>query len=196
MTKFAPALEKIGTFAFRLRFSDRSRSLSFDEVIALWSNDGDFRSAFVQSLAATPFEAFFWECPPLTKPARNNPFECVLVSGPALQRAADPSAFARHFANPLRERVTAFKNLGGDAELIVPLPATGADHAHLAVFLRTAPVAQVDELWQTVGEVVAKRSNDGPPLWLSTAGLGVPWLHMRLDSLPKYYTHAPYKVVL
>ena len=30
-------------------------------------------------------------------------------------------------------------------------------------------------------------------LWVSTSGLGVYWLHVRLDSYPKYYQHAPYK---
>mmetsp|Transcript_9405 Transcript_9405/g.21189 ORF Transcript_9405/g.21189 Transcript_9405/m.21189 type:complete len:541 (+) Transcript_9405:444-2066(+) len=27
------------------------------------------------------------------------------------------------------------------------------------------------------------------PVWLSTSGMGVPWLHVRLDSSPKYYTY-------
>jgi len=30
------------------------------------------------------------------------------------------------------------------------------------------------------------------PLWLSTAGLGVSWLHVRLDTRPKYYRHRVY----
>ena len=30
------------------------------------------------------------------------------------------------------------------------------------------------------------------PTWVSTAGGGVAWLHVRLDSAPKYYTHRPY----
>ena len=40
----------------------------------------------------------------------------------------------------------------------------------------------------------AIRENLGPiPRWLSTAGLGVPWLHLRLDTRPKYYQYGPYK---
>ena len=31
------------------------------------------------------------------------------------------------------------------------------------------------------------------PVWLNTAGAGVPWLHARLDGGPKYYHHAPYR---
>ncbi len=32
------------------------------------------------------------------------------------------------------------------------------------------------------------------PVWLSTAGAGVSWLHVRLDDKPKYYGHAPYRI--
>ena len=31
------------------------------------------------------------------------------------------------------------------------------------------------------------------PVWTSTSGLGVYWLHVRLDSRPKYYQHQPFK---
>ncbi len=31
------------------------------------------------------------------------------------------------------------------------------------------------------------------PVWLSTAGAGVSWLHVRLDTRPKYYHHGPYR---
>lgn len=31
------------------------------------------------------------------------------------------------------------------------------------------------------------------PIWLSTSGLGVYWLHVRLDTRPKYYNHDEYK---
>jgi hypothetical protein len=31
------------------------------------------------------------------------------------------------------------------------------------------------------------------PVWLSTAGAGVPWLHLRLDDRPRYYGFAPFR---
>lgn len=55
------------------------------------------------------------------------------------------------------------------------------------------------ELLALVGKEVERRvasnSHGGTPvpLWVSTSGLGVSWLHVRLDSRPKYYTYAPYK---
>jgi hypothetical protein len=32
----------------------------------------------------------------------------------------------------------------------------------------------------------------GRRFWISTSGLGVPWVHVRLDSYPKYYQYRPY----
>lgn len=34
------------------------------------------------------------------------------------------------------------------------------------------------------------------PVWLSTAGAGVAWLHVRLDDRPKYYSYRPYTLAL
>jgi hypothetical protein len=62
----------------------------------------------------------------------------------------------------------------------------------MAAFIRDAPEAQKHELWQAVGAAMAARL-DARPVWLSTAGMGVSWLHIRLDSRPKYYGFAPYR---
>jgi hypothetical protein len=72
-----------------------------------------------------------------------------------------------------------------------PLGPPGA-YAHLATFARGAPPEQQQALWQTVGAAVARRLSPAP-LWLSTSGLGVAWLHVRLDKQPKYYTYPPYR---
>lgn len=106
----------------------------------------------------------------------------------------DPEAFAEHFRAG-RSAVT-FDNLNGDALLVAPCPEEGgANFAHLASFTATASQARQDALWQAVGEVL-KAHIGGEPTWLSTAGLGVAWLHVRLDTRPKYYRYAPYRVQL
>ena len=61
-----------------------------------------------------------------------------------------------------------------------------------AAFVRHAPERQKHALWERVGEAVERRL--GPkPVWVSTAGAGVSWLHVRLDDRPKYYGYAPYR---
>ena len=47
-------------------------------------------------------------------------------------------------------------------------------------------------LWQLVGAAMQRRLNT-KPVWLSTAGAGVSWLHVRLDDWPKYYGYTPYR---
>jgi hypothetical protein len=88
--------------------------------------------------------------------------------------------------------VATFSNLGADAILVAPTPAEGVDCAHLASFLRTADDRQIAALWRAVA--LALRSVLGPtPHWVSTAGLGVSWLHVRIDRFPKYYRYQPYR---
>lgn len=44
-----------------------------------------------------------------------------------------------------------------------------------------------------MGETIQQRVS-ASLLWLITAGMGVFWLHLRLDSRPKYYSHRPYAI--
>jgi hypothetical protein len=105
----------------------------------------------------------------------------------------DSSAFSEHFSTSSAEQVVTFSNLSGDAVLVVPLPvAQNEAYTHLAVFLRQAPAEQISALWRNVGHALEARLSNAP-VWLSTAGMGVSWLHVRLDSRPKYYRHEPYK---
>lgn len=69
-------------------------------------------------------------------------------------------------------------------------------YAHLADFIKTAPAVQQLQLWKKLAEETIRRLSslsDGQKLWISTSGLGVSWLHIRLDSVPKYYNYEPYQ---
>ena len=126
----------------------------------------------------------------------NQPFEFVLVNSPGLARAEPETiAFQDYFNSDIDGNgVVSFPNLGGDAVLVVPCPHTDeAAYTHLANFIRMAPDEQVDAFWEKVGDAISDLVADRPR-WLSTAGFGVFWLHVRLDTRPKYYKHHPYKV--
>lgn len=171
------------------------RGLSWREVIALLKNEADFRGLFSKALADTPFEGFFFETPPLTREGMENAFEFVLVDGAVLTTLrAEPRPFGDHFKRAgIGEEVLTFPNLGRDAILVVPVPRGELQcYAHLAAFVRSAPEAQIDAFWKSVGEALENHVS-ARPRWLSTAGLGVSWLHLRLDSRPKYYRYRPYK---
>ena len=71
-----------------------------------------------------------------------------------------------------------------------------AAYGHLAAFVRAAPGGQIDALWQAVGAALEDAWGRSPaPVWLSTSGSAVSWLHVRLDARPKYYVHAPYRAL-
>ena len=110
---------------------------------------------------------------------------------------ASPNAFAAHFEAAQGRDVMSFPNVGGDATLVAPREAgpRGA-YGHMAAFVRGAPAAQQVALWAAVGEALARTlaGLGERPVWLSTAGRGVPWLHVRLDSEPKYYRTQGYTV--
>lgn len=179
--------------ALRFRPCRQNSPIAHADVLQLWQHDEGFRKFFNALLAGAPFSAYRWETPPVTVATVDRPFEFVLVDTPGLDRPADPTAFAAQFGRVRGgELVAAFQNLSGDAFLIVPRPAgPTAAYGHLAAFARHGAAAQIHAFWQAVGRELAQRIPERP-VWLSTAGMGVPWLHARLDSRPKYYAFREY----
>ena len=154
------------------------------QLVALWRREAERRGAF------------FFECAP-TRPSRAalTPFECVFLSAPRLARVReDRLPFAAHFAAAAPgAAAVAFASLGGDATLVAPTPRADTDAAHAAAFALTAPLDAQLALLAATGRALQRAlerhaaAGRDAPLWLSTSGLGVSYLHVRLDSRPKYY---------
>ena len=181
------------TGALRLRFFAGDNSLSYTDVLSALLQQRQFREIFQQEIRAAPFVAFRWETPPLASTNTDQPFECLFHDSPDLDVPADPTEFYAHF-QPHTE-VVSFDNLRSDALLIVPCPVSAStNYSHIGSFHRTAPETQLHALWKTVAATVLSRVGS-QPLWLSTAGGGVDWLHIRLDDRPKYYRHMPWRKV-
>ncbi len=172
-----------------------SSPVSYADVVHQWQNDADFRTFFIDLLVDSPFSAFRWETPPITTATANQPFEFVLLDSPGLASEPDSTAFEEHFNTMVPGGVVEFPNLGRDAIMVVPCPDDPlSDYGHLAAFLRHSRKPQQHSLWELVGTAMQRRL--GPkPVWLSTAGGGVAWLHVRLDDRPKYYGYLPYRNV-
>lgn len=186
----------------RVQIRDASqRLLSYSEVVALWRDDPAFAAFYSATLKDSPFDSFFWEIPPTTQEqhtATKLAFEHVTVKAHGFS-PADPSAFSEHLrkCETSGAMVTEFDSLGGDAVLVAPCergPRT--QYAHLGAFVREASAPQQAALWKAVGHALKRalaNRGDSVATWLSTEGSGVPWLHIRLDSRPKYYHHAAYR---
>ncbi len=164
-----------------------------------------FRRFWIQSLRDIPHQAYRWETPPVSAQNLDRPFEFVAIEDLSLARPASSAAFAEHLHGAPTSHAINFPNLGGDAILVVPTPsrmgssgnhsaqsATGDAYCHLGDFTRHASEGQQHKFWARVGQTFLKRVAQRP-VWLSTAGDGVPWLHVRLDDYPKYYAYSPYR---
>jgi hypothetical protein len=165
--------------------------LSVEAILQDWTQD----VRFAEVLAGSPFEGFCWEVPPLGVEDTGSSFECVVINEVHLPRfRANPAGFSDRFASDGAEAI-AFPNVSGDATLVVPRPLPGIDadaYGHIAAFLRRAPRRQVNACFKLLSTTV-HATLDAAPRWISTAGLGVPWLHFRIDTTPKYYRWPPYR---
>jgi len=181
------------------------RSLLWSEAVEWLRGDAStLRTLLSKVFRHIPYEAFFWECPPVSAAtARRRRFEFVALPAPRLGAAkVDPAPFAQHLDAYLGQPIArSFANLGGDSTLVAPAWADArkrdpSAYAHIARFFREAPKAQQTALLQELGEAIFKRFQtvgEQTNIWVSTSGLGVYWLHVRLDLKPKYYQHADYK---
>lgn len=193
---FRKTKENENTFKYEL-YHD-SNPVTVKQAVNLMHNSDTFRSLFIKELSDSPFNAYFFETPPVNaKSYEHNNFEFVLVNTNSLtSKRADADAFREHFDADCT--IVKFPNIGKDALMVAPCPLLDAEsthYAHLASFLRFGNSDQVHQLWRSVASAMLARVREGGEhrTWLSTSGLGVNWLHVRLDSKPKYYTYTPYK---
>lgn len=201
--------------AVLVRFFQGGRPLRFRLALELLASDEEsgagaqLRDQLTAALMSfDSWGQLFWECPPLsTATWEQRVFEFVVMPAGDLG-SADPSSFRDHFDGAKGPLVTQFWNLGRDALLVCPCPfirgeETGAGggflipYGNLLQFLRSAPVAAVHALWLAVAVAVAAEVEGRPdcPVWVSTHGAGVPWLHVRVSLRPKYYHYQPFTKV-
>jgi len=154
--------------------------------------------------ASRSYHAFFFEtkgCSSIN--ASGKQFEFILVKSNAFKRAEenpDANAFIEYLSCKNTSRKTtacSFWNLGADAKLIAPRRQDGQHpktYSHLAPFLRGGSEEEIAQIWGLVADeyLNAMKEWGKEPVWLSTSGLGISWLHFRLDQRPKYYTYTEF----
>ena len=173
--------------------------LTYHKVLTLLKTCAIFRSFVIDFFKKIPYNAYFWETVPVSVDEwKDKVFQFVIISTTALgYRSPDREIFKDQFIHVANKnkKVVAFQSLGKDALLIAPCPNQAANYGHLAAFVKYAPLDQQHELWMKIGEEMQKVIQEVKKgkKWLSTAGEGVSWLHVRIDSVPKYYKHTLYK---
>jgi hypothetical protein len=146
---------------------------------------------------------FYWECVPVSNATQAKPFEFVLI----------PCVFQQPFNSKCfddKRRKTdgapiSFKNLGKDADLIIPtIPtnqhntsATAFQHfRQIGSFMLKEDKQRSTALWKQVARTFKDQLNNINPnhsIWMSTDGRSEAWLHFRLDTKPKYTKYVEFR---
>ncbi len=176
----------------RCQFTRNGSKLSFNEIFHLWQSTEHIEH-YLSGIKNLGFDQFYWEHPALTEEIVHLPYECMLVKTDHFNhRTVDTTSFSAYLQRD--ESVAVFDNLGRNARLVVPtLKSHEENYKHFGAFLNFAPTIQISDLFNAVACSILEELHKGKTIWLSTAGLGVIWLHIRLDTVPKYYKTKTYK---
>ena len=184
---------ELGEGVVKFRIEKDGTPLRFMEVFDSWVDSSHFIQSYTNFLISLDFPAFFWEHPALNKNTLSRDYECVILRSTFLENVSVDEHSFSDFIH--RDSETAeFMNLGRDALLVIPTKTSPrVDYAHMAAFLRSASSQQTKSLFHAIGQSIKSALNQHRRIWLNTSGLGVFWLHIRLDYFPKYYQFLPYK---
>ena len=172
---------------------NHQKTISYQQFFINLKSDINFRSSFINLLKKSKFKSYRFETPSVNSSKTEQPFELVLVNAPELNDLQDPVPFEEHM-DKSSKNIISFLNLSKSSELIIPnIKSNKNVYSHLANFVRNAPIPQVHELFKVVRTKVLN-SISTQNIWVSTAGAGVDWLHVRIDKKPKYYRYKNYKI--
>lgn len=177
----------------RIRITQGNELLTFRQVFDYWQNSTDFIDFYINALIELYYEEFFWEHPAMREEYLDKPYEFVIQRSMSFRRrSVDENAFSDYIYSD--GQVAVFDNLGRNAILVVPtMKSSSETYKHMGNFIRNAEKEQIQEQFNQLSRTILAELTKGRLIWISTAGLGVIWLHMRLDSRPKYYRTNSYK---
>ncbi|MCB9295404.1 MAG: hypothetical protein H6559_20115 [Lewinellaceae bacterium] len=180
-------------FVQKYRLRKNGQLLEYREVLRLWEMDEEFLNFYIKLFKKCGFNSYVWETPPVSTDNIEQPFEFVILNTPKSSSLPDYETYKEYYdlSGP-NHGVVSFPNLGHDATLVVPSPyRKDANYCGLPEFFLEAPIKQQQSIWKVVAHQMKLLLNE-KPIWLSVAGGGISWLHIRLDSIPKYYRYSKY----
>jgi len=134
---------------------------------------------------------FYWETTPILDGDLKSQYEEVWIPSKTLNFRTRPTP--KIFGNKLRKTVpAAFENLSRDTILVCP-PNQGKNYSHLATFYANASIQTLKKFWLKVAETIRKEIKNQKTIYVSTAGDGVSWVHVRISSRPKYFKSFIYR---
>lgn len=153
-----------------------------------WSEKiNEWKNGIPQTYPDNIVEKFFYET---SKCTMENNYEEKFIESKRLStetKKQSYNSFQEHIDNTIDDDATLFYNLSRDTLLIIPIPRKGLSFATIKDFIDNADKEQQISFWKFTGYVIEKYVNENSYAYVSTHGLGVPYFHLRISKIPKYY---------
>lgn len=134
---------------------------------------------------SSDIKPFLWRTSVINKDI-DLPFRVEYTEDDRLLSKKKPSSLLSK-KNEDKKYAIASINLPGDTVLVIPKPRSGKNFSNIYHFMNNASRVQQRELWILVAKEVKKMLKKFDNIWISSQGLGVNYLHVRICSYPKYY---------
>jgi hypothetical protein len=97
------------------------------------------------------------------------------------------SSFKEQLSNSTNRDITVFPNLSNSTLLCVPMPRKGKNFTTIKDFIDNASMNHQRAFWKQVALEIEQQLLTNETLYISTHGLDVPYFHLRIEPVPKYY---------
>ena len=131
-------------------------------------------------------EKFMWNTSVIKNNGNSNFKESFKINKD-LPEKQNYKEFESYINNSTNKYVTSFLNLNKDTLLVIPIPKKYKNFATLKDFCDNSSITQKKYFWKEVSKLVKKFMKNEKYIWISTHGLGIPYMHIRISNKPKYY---------
>jgi hypothetical protein len=129
---------------------------------------------------------FLWNTSVL-KNNGNSEFKQIFRTNLELPAEQNKTDFEEYIKKSTNKYVTSFLNLSKDTMLVIPMPYQSKNYATFRDFTDNASPIQQQEFWKHISLATKDFMKKHDKVWISTHGFGVPYLHVRISTSPKYY---------
>ena len=130
---------------------------------------------------------FFYQTSVCDKKLKNKYNEFFLLNNNLDYLIQDYTVFIEYIKKSKNKYATSFYNISRDALLVIPIPRKNKIFTTVKDFIDNSSIKQQKILWKLVAKNVLKLLETYDQVYVSTHGLGVSYLHVRIDLTPKYY---------
>ena len=130
---------------------------------------------------------FFYETSICDKKMQNDYKEIFIEDDRLNTIKCDYTIFKKYLNKSNNKYAVSFYNLSKESLLIIPMFRKNKDFTTIKDFMDNASILHQKKFWNFVELEIKTFLKKNDFCYVSTHGLGVPYFHLRLDKIPKYY---------